>query len=564
MSTDTAFLGRDLTSQGSASGQPLVRVQNLRISFPVDGSLVEVVRGIDFTIRKGETLALVGESGSGKSVSARALVGLAGPRALVTADVLSIAGRNALEFSENDWRQVRGGTVGLVLQDALVSLDPLRRIGQEIGQVLHAHRIVQKSETQQRSAQLLEAVGVPNPEDRLKHYPHQLSGGLRQRALIATGLAAAPSLLIADEPTTALDVSVQAQILTLLEDRKKQGDTLLLISHDLAVVAQLADRIAVLKDGVIVESGETSKVLAKPEHPYTRKLIHAVPSSSTKGYRLSVTENGEVGLRSQLPAKTLDTGRTVLEARDLRKRYRNGRSAHHQAVDNVSFTVSKAGTLGIVGESGSGKTTVARIVLGLVTPDHGEVLLDGLPWSTLKERARRPRRRLVQFVAQDPLSSFDPRYTVSEIVAESLDGSSFSKAQRAQRVGEILDAVQLGKTYLNRRPRELSGGQRQRVSIARALAPQPSLIIADEPVSALDVSVQAQILDLLADLQAEFGTSLLFISHDLGVVHHIADRVLVMKDGTVVEDGPVGPVFHDPQHEYTQRLVGSLPGLLTQ
>ena len=518
----------------------LVDIGNLVVSF--GGG--EVVRGLDLTIERGESVALVGESGSGKSVTARSLVGLSGQGARVTADCFTIDGTDVHRFRERDWRALRGRKIGFVLQDALVSLDPLRRIEQQLSDASR------RRATREEKLALLASVGIRDPERRLAQYPHQLSGGLRQRALIATALAQSPALVIADEPTTALDATVQKQILDLLRERRRAGQTLLLISHDLAVVADLADRVLVMRNGEVVEQGATKRILSAPAHPYTRRLLDAIPSVRSRGFRLTTGE--------KLPAKRIDPAQKVLEAQRLVKRFGRGGTP---AVDDVSFELAAGEALGIVGESGSGKTTVARIVLGLVPPDAGQVRLDGQPWSELSESQRRPHRAGIQLIAQDALSSFDPRYDVGRVVGESLDSVGVFGAERRRRVLEVLDAVRLGPAFFDRHPRELSGGQRQRVAIARAFAPRPRLLVADEPVSALDVSIQAQILDLLSELQAASGTALLFISHDLGVVQHLTDRVLVMKDGRVVEAGDVGTVFARPRHSYTQALLQAVPSL---
>ncbi|MEZ2129702.1 MULTISPECIES: dipeptide ABC transporter ATP-binding protein [unclassified Sinorhizobium] len=551
---------------------PLIEIRSLSIAFPRDEDENVVVRGIDLAIREGETVALVGESGSGKSVTARSLIGLAGAGAKVRADQFDIAGESVLGHREKDWRRLRGERIGFVLQDALVSLDPLRRIEQQLSDAFGRRRLFAGKSAGSESQHLLKSVGIPDPERRLRQYPHQLSGGLRQRALIATAIARGPSLLIADEPTTALDATVQKQILDLLAERRKAGHTLLLISHDLAVVSRLADRVLVMNDGRIVEEGPTDKLLRQPEHPYTRQLLDAVPSVASKGFRLSapaepvrpetstiIEADISVRHRIPLPQKRIDHDTHVLTAHGLVKRY--GGNGGSTVVNDVSFSLAAGEALGIVGESGSGKTTVAKIVLGLLEPDEGTVLIGGRQWSNVPETARRPQRASMQLIAQDAFSSFDPRYTIEKIVGESLDSVGVYGAERRQRVLDVLDAVRLGPAFLKRFPRELSGGQRQRVAIARAFAPRPKLLVADEPVSALDVSVQAQVLDLLAELQAASGTSLLFISHDLGIVHHLTDRVLVMKDGRVVETGEVGQVFSSPRHTYTQALLEAVPAL---
>ncbi|RDJ22411.1 ABC transporter ATP-binding protein [Bosea caraganae] len=549
--------------------KPLVQIRDLTIGFPQDGSVTPVVRGIDLTIHMGETVALVGESGSGKSVTARSLIGLSGAEASVGAGRFEIDGQSVLGFRERDWRRLRGDKIGFVLQDALVSLDPLRRISQQLTDAAGGSGFFRRQNAARDNRALLQSVGIPDPDRRLAQYPHQLSGGLRQRALIATAIARSPSLLIADEPTTALDATVQKQILDLLAERSKAGQTLLLISHDLAVVSRLADRVLVMRQGRIVEEGPTRTILTAPEHPYTRQLLDAVPSVRSRGFRLSAGSepeaNGSVEarpaerLRIPLPPKRIDETSLVLSASHLVKRY--GGASGTFAVNDVSFHLAAGEALGIVGESGSGKTTVAKIVLGLVEPDSGTVQIDGEAWSHVGEAQRRSRRASMQLIAQDALSSFDPRYTVEQIVGESLDTVGMFGEARRQRVGEVLDAVRLGPSFLKRYPRDLSGGQRQRVAIARAFAPRPRLLVADEPVSALDVSVQAQVLDLLAELQAASGTSLLFISHDLGVVNHLTDRVLVMKDGRVVETGQVEQVFASPHHSYTRALLDAVPVL---
>ncbi|WP_433534413.1 dipeptide ABC transporter ATP-binding protein [Micromonospora sp. CA-249363] len=532
---------------------PLVAVEDLHVDFDTPTGRVAAVRGISFTVERGECVAVVGESGSGKSVTARTLVGLAGPDARVRAARLDLAGEDVRTHRPRDWRRVRGRLAGLVLQDALVSLDPLRTVGAEVGEVLTTHGIVGRTERAGRVAHLLDLVHLPEPQRRARQYPHQLSGGLRQRALIASAIAGEPALLIADEPTTALDVTVQAQILRLLAERRAAGVSLLLISHDLAVVAQVADRVLVMRDGRIVEHGPTDRLLRAPEHPYTRQLLAAVPSASSRGRRLAAVE----GVRAALPARgEVRPDDRVLDARGLTRRY-----GEHTVVSDVSFSVARGETLGLVGESGSGKSTVARIVAGLLDPDAGTVTFEGLPWSAVRERTRRPLRRRLQLISQDPLSSFDPRYAVGQVIGENLD-PDVDRRDRRDHVVDLLRRVGLGPDLLDRHPRHLSGGQRQRVAVARAIAPRPSLIICDEPVSALDVSVQAQVLDLLAELRAADGTALLFISHDLGVVHHLSDRVLVMHDGTVVEQGPVGDVFTYPRHDYTRSLLDALPTLV--
>jgi peptide/nickel transport system ATP-binding protein len=539
------------------SGKPpaLLCAENLTIGFGER----EVVRGVSFSLEAGRCLAIVGESGSGKSVTARTVVGLTGPRSYVRADALTFEGRDLLRLSDRAWREIRGKQVGFILQDALVSLDPLRTVTKEIEEALRLHGWGTRQTRRRRAIELLAMVGVPEPQVRARQRPDELSGGLRQRALIASALALDPKLVIADEPTTALDVTVQAQVLDELEATKGRGQALILISHDLAVVSRLADTVAVMRDGEILEYGPASDLFARPKHEYTQALIDAIPSAQSRGRRLSphrrLTLLGSIG-RHELG------GAPVLAASGLIKRYRGPDGVHRTVVDDVAFSLEQGETLGIVGESGSGKTTTARLALALTAPDDGEVLLSGEPWSALAEKHRRHRRRQITVVYQDPLSSFDPRWSVEKILTDSLSGAVYgSDARRHQRVSELLALVGLEDEHRLRRPLQLSGGQRQRVAIARALGPEPRVIVCDEPVSALDVSIQAQVLDLLADLQRELGVSYLFISHDLGVIHHISDRVLVMSEGKVVEHGSADDVLLRPTHPYTQQLIAALPEL---
>ena len=532
-------------------------VEGLSIEF--DGQTV--VHNLSFTLAPGKTLALVGESGSGKSVTARSLIGLAGAVARVSARTLSYGGQDLLGLSERGWRRLRGKGIGFVLQDALVSLDPLRAVGKEILEVLKAHNWGDRRSRGERVIELLDKVGVPEPRLRARQRPDQLSGGLRQRALIASALALSPGLVIADEPTTALDATVQAQILEVLQEIKARGDSLLIISHDLAVVAQLADEVLVLRHGVTVEQGPTEQVLRNPHHPYTRALLDAVPAEHARGTRLSPGQPAVSGL----PRSGADSP-LLLRASGLGKRYIGPDHQSRQVVDDVSFELRAGRTLGIVGESGSGKTTVARMVLGLLEPDAGRVEFLGQPWTAagserVTEKQRRLHRRDISVIYQDPLSSFDPRWSVGQILADALDVAGFQAGQHAARISQLLEQVRLPAELATRRPLQLSGGQRQRVAIARAIASNPKVIICDEPVSALDVSVQAQVLDLLADLQASLGLAYLFISHDLGVIRHVSDQVLVMRHGKVVESAPVEDLFDNPQHEYTRRLLGAVPRL---
>ena len=550
---------------------PIVEVQGLSIGFAGANGGKPIVVDFDLTIGPGECVALVGESGSGKSITARSLLNLAGDGAKTAAHRFEIKGRDARSFGEADWRKLRGTVTGLVMQDALVSLDPLRTIGQEVAEVISSHRILTDAGAiRDRTLQTLGKVGIPNPADRALQYAHQLSGGLRQRALIASAIAADPDLIIADEPTTSLDVTVQAQVLQVLAERIREGAGLLLISHDLAVVAGIADRVIVMRDGRVVDSGPTRDVLTHPRHPYTRQLIAAVPSGRSRGSRLA-SARFEPGagdatavsiVREPLPQRQA-AGEVVLEVKEISKSFIAPKAAGRAksvVLQDISFDVRAAEVVGIVGESGSGKSTCAKIVLGLLHPDDGEVTLLGEPWSSVAEAGRRRLRRKLQYIPQDALSSFDPRYRVRNIIAENLPGAD-SRIARLDRIVSLLELVGLSADHLDRVPRSLSGGQRQRVSIARALAAEPAIIVCDEPVSALDICIQAQVLDLLAELQSRLGTALLFISHDLGVIEHLCDRVLVFQNGRIVEQGGAEAVLRQPQHAYTRSLLASVPDI---
>ncbi|UPO77339.1 ABC transporter ATP-binding protein [Arthrobacter sp. Helios] len=556
---------------------PLLDVRGLNVSFSTGSRRSErvhhVVKDVSLTLQPGQCLAIVGESGSGKSVTARTLAGLPGGAARVEAERLTVAGHDAGTLSERAWRQIRGRDLGFILQDALVSLDPLRPVGREIEEALRLHGWGNRRTRAAKAVELLASVGVPQPELRARQRPDELSGGLRQRALIASAIALDPRLVIADEPTTALDVTVQAQVLALLGEMKDRGTGIILISHDLSVVATLADHVAVMQGGAIVEQGPVAQVLYEPRHAYTRALLAAIPSEHTRGTPLAPAARERTtaaagrrvrpgrGAGTEAPGEAAAPG-PVLSARNLRKAYRGPDGVLRAVVDDVSFELARGETLGIVGESGSGKSTTARMALALLEPDAGEVLLNGEAWTGLGTAARRPRRRLVTAVYQDPLSSFDPRWNAERILLDALSPVDFpSPADRLARAAELAAQAGLQREHLAKHPLQLSGGQRQRLAIARALAPEPDVVVLDEAVSALDVSVQAQVLDLLTDLQAELGLSYLFISHDLGVIHHMSDHVLVMKDGRAVESGPAEEIFANPREAYTQELLASLPSL---
>ncbi|MBB2200926.1 dipeptide ABC transporter ATP-binding protein [Gluconacetobacter tumulisoli] len=522
-------------------------VERLSVAFPGRGGDEVAVRDISFTLRPGRVVALVGESGSGKSVTARTLIGLAGPNARISASRLSLGGRDLLSLPPRAWRDLRGRDIGMVLQDALVALDPLRPVGHEIAEALAAHGWGTRDSRRRRVQDLLGQVGIPDPALRARQRSDELSGGLRQRALIASAIAMDPPLLIADEPTTALDPSVQAQILDLLATLRDRGTGLLIISHDLGFVARLADEIVVLRHGGVVEQGDTRRILAHPDHPYTRALLDAAPGRQP---------------RRPAPPATGDRAPPLLTAHGLSITMRGPDHVDRRIVEDVGFALHPGRTLGLIGESGSGKTTTARMVMGFARPDSGDIAFLDAPWVTtgrhpVAERERRARRHAMAMIYQDPLGSFDPRWTVREILSDALTAGGQPGTTHDHAITALLERVRLPAALAGRLPRTLSGGQRQRVAIARAVAVRPAVIVCDEPVSALDVSVQAQVLGLLDELQRDLGVAYLFISHDLGVIRQMCDDVLVMRHGRIVEAGPAGEVLSAPRHPFTRTLVAA-------
>ncbi|MFF8024859.1 dipeptide ABC transporter ATP-binding protein [Streptomyces sp. NPDC007896] len=544
-----------MTLAGTAPGEPLLDIRQLRISYRTRAGAVPAVRGIDLTVRPGEVVALVGESGSGKSTSAQAVMGLLPRGGSLDGGEILFAGVDLARADERALRGLRGREIGLIPQDPMLSLNPVQRIGGQVAEALHVHRLADRPAAARRAVELLDEAGLPDPARVAREYPHELSGGMRQRVLIAVALAARPRLVIADEPTSALDVTVQRRILdhiaALTRDR---GIAVLLITHDLGIAADRADRVAVMSRGEVVETGPVRRVLQSPVHPYTRALLAAAPSLAHPS-------------RPAPPKRTDDTPPAdLVVAGDLVKEYptrRGDRNPAPRAVDGVSLRIGRGETLALVGESGSGKSTTARMLVRLTAPTSGRVVFDGHDITRLGGSELRRLRRRMQIVYQSPYASLSPRLSVAEIVSEPLRAFRIgTRADRARRATELIDQVRLPAALRGRRPAELSGGQRQRVAIARALALGPDLVVCDEPVSALDMSSQAQILDLLADLQDELGLSYLFISHDLAVVRRIASRVGVMRKGQLVETGPVDQVFGSPAHPYTQELLIAVPGSL--
>jgi peptide/nickel transport system ATP-binding protein len=530
---------------------PLLEVTDLGISFSHPRP---AVRSVSVTVEEGEVVALVGESGSGKSMTARAVIGLLPDGAIATGSV-RLRGREVLRLPEAELNQLRGRQVAMVFQEPQTALNPVRTVGWQLGEALRAHGGVRGKAAKERAVELLREVEIPDPEERLGFYPHQLSGGQKQRVVLALALANEPELLLADEPTTALDVTVQAEILALLRRiRDRTGTSILIITHNMGVVAHLADRVVVLRQGEVVEGAGTRELFADPQHSYTRQLLDAVPRLPTPEERVHAVTVDDV------PVVAADAV-AALEYDDVRVHYGSRmRGRVLPAVDGVTLRLERGQVLGLVGESGSGKTTLGRLAAGLVPLAGGAVRVGGEDLVRARGRRRADLRRRLAFVHQDPEASLDPRFSIAEAIREPLDVHGIgSRKERDARVAELLDAVRLPQSFLRRRPRELSGGQRQRVALARALTLDPQLLIADEPTSALDVSVQAEVLELFADLQQRLGFACVFISHDLAVVNKVADHVAVLRSGKVVEFGPAGRVFGAPSHDYTRQLLAAVP-----
>lgn len=531
----------------------LLEVKDLQVSFIGDEKEFEAVKGISFHVEKGETLGIVGESGSGKSVTARSIMRLLpSPPSFLKSGEINFQGKNLVEQSEKEMESVRGQHISMIFQDPMTSLNPTIRIGEQIAESLKKHQQVSKGEAYRKTIELLEQVGIKNSEKRYSQYPHEFSGGMRQRAMIAMALACNPSLLIADEPTTALDVTIQAQILSLMKSmQEKLGTSIILITHDLGVVAGMCDRVIVMKEGEIVEEGTTDEIFNNPKHDYTKRLLNALPKLHEK----------KTPKKAPLLSANLDLSKPLLEIKSLKKHFDIGHGDILKAVDDLSFEIYPGETLGLVGESGSGKSTTGRTILQLHEPTDGDVLYKGIPITRLSKKQLKTMRRNMQIIFQDPYSSLNPRKKVLDIVGEALDlhGLAKNKEERRSRVEELLELVGLNKEHASRYPHEFSGGQRQRIGIARALAVDPEFIVCDEPLSALDVSIQKQIVDLLKDLQHRLGLTYLFIAHDLSMVKHISDRVAVMYGGKIVELAESEELYSNPQHPYTKALLKSIP-----
>ncbi|MBZ6077914.1 ABC transporter ATP-binding protein [Microvirga puerhi] len=532
----------------TTDGLPVLSIENLSIGLPRLADRQYAIQDLSLSIAPGETLCVVGESGSGKSMTAMATIGLLPNGVEILSGSIKLAGTDLLSLTEAGWCDVRGRDVGTVFQEPMTSLNPVMRIADQIAETFRAHGVLTQAEREKRTLELLSEVNLPHPELIARAYPHELSGGQRQRVMIAMALALEPKLLIADEPTTALDVTTQAQVLKLMDNlRRKKGTAVLFITHDFGVVAEIADRVAVLQQGRLVEQGPVQDVLTRPQHPYTKRLLAAVPSLIPP------------------PPKPLAGEPILLKVDALTKTYggrgwfRNSREV--QAADAVSFDIRRGETLGLVGESGSGKSTVGRCVLRLIEPDGGRITIGDLPFSDLSQRALRPHRRKIQIVFQDPFTSLNPRRTVGHIVSEGPIMQGEKPEDALARTRALLATVGLPEQAAERYPHEFSGGQRQRIGIARALAMRPDVLVADEAVSALDVSVQADILKLIRGLQKELGLAILFITHDLRVAAQICDRVAVMQKGRIVELAETAQLFAAPQNPYTRQLLAAVPGL---
>lgn len=533
---------------------PLLEVKDLNIAFGSGKNPIPTVHDANFQIYPGETVAIVGESGSGKSTTARAIIDLLPATGHVTSGSIVFQGEELVGVSDKQMSAIRGRKIGLVPQDPMTNLNPVWTIGQQITEALAANHIAKGKAAKARACELLAEAGMPEPEKHFNQYPHEFSGGMCQRALIAIGLHARPALLIADEPTSALDVTVQKQILDHLEGLiENLGTAVLLITHDLGLAAERATRVIVMQHGHIVEQGPSREILTNPQHPYTKKLIAAAPSLAAQR---SETRHH----------KSSDSGLTLLQVKGVTKRFllpssRPWKKEYFTAVNNVDLSIKQMHTTAIVGESGSGKSTLAKMMLGLLDPTEGEVTYEGKPIRKMRRDAELNFRKRVQPVFQNPYGTLDPMWSVFNIIEEPLKVHHLGdKKTRARRVSEIMDRVALPQSMLRRYPMELSGGQQQRIAIARALVLEPELIICDEAVSALDVLVQAQILELLNELQRDLGLTYVFITHDLAVVKQIADDVVVMRNGAIVERGETDELFAHPQQEYTQRLLDAIPG----
>ena len=529
----------------------LLDIRNLFVKLPKGAERTHAVEDISCALNRNEILCVVGESGSGKSITARAIMGLLpAPHVMVDQGDIHFNGENLTTVKESRMREIRGGEISMIFQEPMTALNPVMTIGNQIDEVIRFHTKIKKKHRRQQALDLISSVHLPDPQHVIRAYPHELSGGQRQRAMIAMALAMEPKILIADEPTTALDVTTQAQILKLIKELQVDHDTgVLFITHDFGVVADIADRVAVMQHGKIVEIGKTSQVLNNPQHPYTQGLMRAVPSLTPPAVR-DISDNEELSVNKL--TKTYKSGGSWfgLGAKE--------RIVH--ATDEVSIRLHKGETLGVVGESGSGKSTLARCIVRLINAEEGEILYKGVDLRPLNRKQMRPYRSKIQMVFQDPFASLNPRSKVGRIIADGPRILGVASTEADKRAKEMLELVGLDERAFDRFPHEFSGGQRQRIGIARALALDPEILVADEPVSALDVSIQAQILQLLADIRERLQLSMIFITHDLRVAAQVCDRIAVMKLGKIVEAGPTSTLFANAEHAYTRELLNAVPG----
>ncbi len=573
--------------------QPLLKVSDLSIDFIADSGISRAVRNISFEVARGEITAIVGESGSGKSVTALSMMGLLPKQAAISGglsfSIVTGSSVDLLSISPTEMNAIRGKDMAMIFQEPMTSLNPVFTCGFQVMEAIQLHQKIKASAAREKTIALFEKVKLPNPATIIDRYPHQLSGGQKQRVMIAMAMSCNPSLLIADEPTTALDVTVQKTILELVKELQTQtGMSVILITHDLGLVADIADKVLVMYKGEIVEQGSTTDVLNNPKHAYTMALMACHPSEHPRGARLPVVEDfiqtnidefkapKTAAVKKSMPASRIALNEqdkpgetaTVLSVENLSVIYPGKKSLFgknrqpFKAVDEVNFAVSKGETLGLVGESGCGKTTLGKAILKLIKPTSGKIVLNGVDLAELDKKEMQPLRKDLQIIFQDPYGSLNPRLTIGAAIQEPMKvhGLLNSNSERKEKVIALLEKVDLKADHFNRYPHQFSGGQRQRICIARALALSPSFLVFDESVSALDVSVQAQVLNLINDIKSEFGFTSIFISHDLSVVRFISDRIMVMQKGKIIETGPADEVYFSPRHAYTQKLIASIPG----
>ncbi len=569
-------------AKSTSDSTNIIQIRDLEVEFRTDEGTVHAVKKISFDIPRGKTVGLVGESGSGKSVTSLAVMRLIPnpPGKITGGQIIMDDGQDLLKLSESQMREIRGNKISMIFQEPMTSLNPVFTVGDQIAETLILHQKLSKAEAAAKTLELLKQVGIPNPTERIKSYPHEMSGGQRQRVMIAMAIACEPDVLIADEPTTALDVTIQKQILDLLADlQKKYRMSILFITHDLGVIADIADEVVVMYRGDIVEKGHTEQIFKNPQHPYTKGLLACRPSLERNPRRLPVVSdfmtpdgkekqfNVEILKQTKQTRAVSEQQSMLLEIKNVKKHFPlkkgffGGVQSWVKAVDDVTLNVRKGRTLGLVGESGCGKTTLGRTILRLIEPTDGKILYNGTDVTTLDREAMRAMRRKMQIIFQDPYASLNPRMTIGAALMEPMiiHNLGGSRAERQEMAGDLMKRVGLDRAMLNRYPHEFSGGQRQRICIARALAVKPEFIVCDESVSALDVSIQAQILNLLLDLQEEMHLTYVFISHDLAVVKFISDEVAVMYNGKVVEMNDAVGIYENPQHDYTKKLLSAIP-----